>query len=153
MLADELVSREALDALAAGAEAADTQRSWPEASWEVLVATGATRWAIPPRFAGQGLEGAALRKGSAPRAPACMTTCFLLSEREAACVRRGAPLTLPSPWGEGETIARSPQGGEGRARGASEELREELLVPLARGERFATVGLAQLTTSRQHGKP
>src|SRR5262249_40646188 len=35
----------------------------------------------------------------------------------------------------------------------SEELREELLPPLARGERFATVGLAQLTTSRQHGKP
>src|SRR5205807_4918187 len=29
----------------------------------------------------------------------------------------------------------------------------ELLPPLARGERFVTVGLSQLTTSRQHVKP
>src|SRR5262249_11019983 len=56
-----------------------------------------------------------------------VTTFFLLSQREPACRRLST--------------------------GGSETLREELLVPLARGERFVTVGLAQLTTSRQHGKP
>jgi alkylation response protein AidB-like acyl-CoA dehydrogenase len=34
-----------------------------------------------------------------------------------------------------------------------EALCRELLPPLARGERFATVGLSQLTTSRQHTAP
>src|SRR5262249_40891321 len=37
--------------------------------------------------------------------------------------------------------------------GDSEGLRRELLPPLAAGETFATVGLSQLTTSRQHTAP
>jgi alkylation response protein AidB-like acyl-CoA dehydrogenase len=60
-------------------------------------------------------------------AGACLTTCFLLSQRDAACRRL-------------------------RDSG-NEELCRELLPALAAGQRFATVGLAQLTTSRQHVRP
>jgi alkylation response protein AidB-like acyl-CoA dehydrogenase len=60
-------------------------------------------------------------------AGACLTTCFLLSQRDAA-VRR---------------IRDS----------GNEALCRKLLPPLARGERFTTVGLSQLTTSRQHTRP
>src|SRR5439155_21781973 len=60
-------------------------------------------------------------------AGACLTTCFILSQRDAACRR----------------IRDSGNAG----------LCRELLPGLARGERFATVGLSQLSTSRQHSKP
>jgi alkylation response protein AidB-like acyl-CoA dehydrogenase len=60
-------------------------------------------------------------------AGACLTTCFLLSQRDAAC-RRLVEAGNPA-------------------------LCERLLPALARGETFTTVGLAQLTTSRQHVKP
>jgi alkylation response protein AidB-like acyl-CoA dehydrogenase len=56
-----------------------------------------------------------------------LTTCFILSQRDAACRRLR----------DGENPA----------------LRDELLPPLARGDTFATVGLSQLTTSRQHTGP
>jgi alkylation response protein AidB-like acyl-CoA dehydrogenase len=56
-----------------------------------------------------------------------LTTSFLLSQREAACRR----------------IRDS----------ANEPLCRELLPALASGDRFATVGLSQLTTSRQHTAP
>src|SRR5947207_1924105 len=127
MPADELVPRDALNALAANADAADAQRRWPETSWHILSAAGATRWAIPRRFGGLEREGPPLLEGYAQLASACLTTCFLLSQRDAACRRLRD--------------------------GSNEALREELLPALARGESFATVGLAQLTTSRQHTRP
>src|SRR5262245_35075539 len=127
MPADELVPRDALDALTAGADAADAERRWPETSWQVLCQVGATRWCVPRRFGGLELDGPALLEGYVRLASACLTTCFLLSQRDAACRRLRD--------------------------GNNEQLREELLPALAHGERFATVGLAQLTTSRQHGKP
>src|SRR4029077_1290638 len=60
-------------------------------------------------------------------ARACLTTCFILSQRDAACRRI-------------------------REHGA-EGLCRELLPLLADGSRFATVGLSHLTTSRQHVQP
>jgi alkylation response protein AidB-like acyl-CoA dehydrogenase len=60
-------------------------------------------------------------------ARACLTSCFILSQRDSACRRL-------------------------RDSG-NEDLCRELLPPLAAGERLITVGLAQLTTSRQHVKP
>jgi alkylation response protein AidB-like acyl-CoA dehydrogenase len=60
-------------------------------------------------------------------AGACLTTCFILSQRDAACRRLRD--------GRNDAVCR------------------ELLPPLARGETFATVGLSQLTTSRQHVQP
>jgi alkylation response protein AidB-like acyl-CoA dehydrogenase len=60
-------------------------------------------------------------------ASACLTTCFILSQRDAACRRL-------------------------RDSG-NEALARELLPALAQGRHFATVGISQLTTSRQHGRP
>jgi alkylation response protein AidB-like acyl-CoA dehydrogenase len=84
-------------------------------------------WCIPPAHGGLGLEGPALLEGYEALAGGCLTTCFILSQRDAACRRL-------------------------RDSG-HEALCRELLPPLARGEHFATVGLSQLTTSRQHGQP
>src|SRR5262245_41437200 len=117
----------ALTMLAAHADAADADAVWPAASWDAVRRAGALQWAVPAKYGGHGLAGPALYEAYQDLAGACLTTCFILSQRDAA-VRRVRDL-----------------GGE--------PLRRELLRPLARGGRFATVGLSQLTTSRQHGAP
>jgi butyryl-CoA dehydrogenase len=116
-----------LQQLAALAGDADGRPVWPAASWGVLRRTGALGWLIPPEYSGAGLGPIELLRGYEQLAGACLTTCFLLSQREAACRR-----LLDS----------------GRT-----DLCRSLLPPLARGETFATVGLSQLTTSRQHTGP
>jgi butyryl-CoA dehydrogenase len=109
------------------AAVADAEPAWPAASWEALRTGGVLGWYIPQEYGGQGEEGVTLLDGYERLASACLTTCFLLSQREAACRR----------------IRDS----------ANTDLRRGLLPPLARGETFATVGLSQLTTSRQHTRP
>jgi alkylation response protein AidB-like acyl-CoA dehydrogenase len=118
---------EAMTALESLADRADAERAWPAASWAALREAGGLRWIVPADNGGDGLEGPELLERYEALAGTCMTTCFLLSQRDAACRRL-------------------------RDHG-SDELRRELLPPLARGERFATVGLSQLTTSRQHLGP
>jgi len=116
-----------LTTLADHANAADAEPVWPAASWAALREAGVLGWAIPCEFGGAGLGSLELLAGSERLAGACLTTCFILSQRDAA-VRR---------------IRDS----------GNESLGRELLPPLARGETFTTVGLSQLTTSRQHTKP
>jgi alkylation response protein AidB-like acyl-CoA dehydrogenase len=118
---------EALAVLEKHAEVADAESSWPAASWEALCRAGVPGWVIPRAYGGAGRDSIALLDGYGRLAGACLTTCFLLSQRDAACRR----LRDHGP----------------------EPLCRELLPPLARGETFATVGLSQLTTSRQHGRP
>ena len=109
------------------AQAADSQAVWPSASWELARKAEVPAWSIPTAFGGKGMSGPELLESYESLASACLTTCFILSQRDAA-VRR---------------IVDS----------GNDELAQELLPPLARGETFATVGLSQLTTSRQHGRP
>jgi alkylation response protein AidB-like acyl-CoA dehydrogenase len=118
---------EGLTLLQGHAERADADLVWPAASWEALSRGGVTGWAIPDAYGGAGRDPASLLEGYGRLAGACLTTCFLLSQRDAACRRLRD---------------------SGR-----DDLCRELLPPLARGERFATVGLSQLTTSRQHVRP
>ncbi len=115
------------DNLAAHAEFADRDPAWPEKSWEIVRRAGVLEWAIASEHGGQDLDPGALLLGYERLAAACLTTTFILSQRDAA-IRR---------------ICDS-----GR-----EDLARELLRPLACGGRFTTVGLSQLTTSRQHGGP
>ncbi len=117
----------ALAMLEANAASADAETDWPSASWEALSRAGVTGWVIPHSHGGEGRDAPSLLEGYGRLAGACLTTCFLLSQRDAACRRLRD---------------------SGR-----EDLCRELLPPLARGERFATVGLSQLTTSRQYGRP
>jgi alkylation response protein AidB-like acyl-CoA dehydrogenase len=113
--------------LAALAGNADGTPIWPEPSWNVLRDCGALRWIIPKEYGGGGLEAIELLNGYELLAASCLTTCFLLSQREAACRR-----LIDS---------------------AREDLRRELFPALAAGQTFATVGLSHLTTSRQHMAP
>ena len=115
------------DRLAGHAAAADGEAVWPEASWSAVRGAGVLGWAVPHAQGGQELPFLDLLDGYERLAGACLTTCFILSQRDAACRRLLA--------------------------GENARLRDELLPPLARGETFATVGLSQLTTSRQHLGP
>jgi alkylation response protein AidB-like acyl-CoA dehydrogenase len=121
------VPREFLSALFEHAGHADAQSTWPEKSWKIVQDCGALRWSLARPYGGDGLTGVDLLTRYEDLASACLTSCFLLSQRDAACRR------LQS---SGQEI-----------------LCQELLPKLASGARFMTVGLAQLTTSRQHGKP
>jgi alkylation response protein AidB-like acyl-CoA dehydrogenase len=107
--------------------AADQEPAWPAASWSLLRNQGGLQWCIPREYTGQGLEGFALLANYESLASQCLTTAFILSQRDGAC-RRIRDL-------------------------GSELLRQELLPGLARGELFATVGISHLTTSRQHLTP
>jgi alkylation response protein AidB-like acyl-CoA dehydrogenase len=124
---DSLTLDEALNLLQKYAEEADAASSWPAASWDALRRCGALGWIIPREDGGSGLDPLELLEGYQRLAGACLTSCFLLSQRDSACRRL-------------------------RDSG-HEALCRELLPPLASGQRFATVGLAQLTTSRQHVRP
>ncbi len=71
-------------ALAAHAEAADVHADWPAASLEAARAGGALRWSIPQAFGGDGLDRVAQLRATERLASACLTTAFVLSQREAA---------------------------------------------------------------------
>jgi alkylation response protein AidB-like acyl-CoA dehydrogenase len=114
-------------ALADAADQADAVAAWPAASWELLRTSGTLAWSVPALYGGRGLGAVELLTGLEELAGACLTTCFILSQRDAA-VRRLRD-------------------------SGNDALCRELLPALARGETFATVGLSQLTTSRQHGQP
>jgi alkylation response protein AidB-like acyl-CoA dehydrogenase len=109
------------------ARPADELAVWPEQSWKILQQMGALRWAVPRVFGGDEHTGTDMLERYESVASACLTSCFILSQRDAA-------------------VRRLRDSGNDR-------LSRELLPDLAAGERFATVGLAQLTTSRQFGKP
>lgn len=98
------------EVLAANAGAAD-RGEWPAASWDALSYAGLL--APEPPAARTALQEAVARH--------CLTTAFILSQREAA-VRQ---------------LARGPSGLHEHFGGAG----------------YVTVGLSQLTTSRQHGAP
>ena len=119
--------QECLNTLAANARAADETAIWPTASWQALTQAGVPGWSIDLAHGGSGRDAITLLTGYEQLASACLTTCFILSQRDAAVRRIEAS--------------------------ANERLRDELLGSLARSERFATVGLSQLTTSRQHLRP
>src|SRR5262249_31362531 len=94
---------------------------------EALRQGGVLGWSIPKEYGGQERGNMELLSGHAALAKACLTTAFILSQREAA-IRRIVDHASPA-------------------------LCRELLRPLACGGHFATVGLSQLTTSRQHMQP
>jgi alkylation response protein AidB-like acyl-CoA dehydrogenase len=123
----DMVAQKYLKTLTANAREADEKAAWPAASWHALRQAGVLGWSISRDHGGSGCDATALLAGYEQLASACLTTCFILSQRDAAVRRIDAS--------------------------ANENLRCELLGLLARGERFATVGLSQLTTSRQHQKP
>ncbi len=125
--ATALVPDDLITTLAAHADTADAGPDWPADSWAALGRAGVLEWPVPTTHGGCELDAVSVLSGFERIASACLTTAFILSQRDGA-VRRIRDL-------------------------GSDDLRRELLRPLACGGRFATVGISQLTTSRQHGGP
>ena len=119
--------KNALTTLRENADRVDDSPTWPASSWQAMQETGVLKWCIPVEEGGSGLDPIALLEGYEQLASACLTTCFILSQRDAACRR----------------LREYASGGRPR----------QLLSQSARGEALATVGISQLTTSRQHGGP
>jgi butyryl-CoA dehydrogenase len=126
-IATNLLDARTLALLAERADRADRDAAWPADSWRALTAAGVPAWSVPRAFGGRELSPVDLLRGYEALASACLTTAFILSQREAA-VRRIVGLSPPAQ-------------------------QERLLPKLATGEILLTVGLSQLTTSRQHGAP
>lgn len=110
----------ALQNLAAGTP----ESAWPVASMQLVATAGVPGWCIPAEYGGAGYSATALIHGYRRLAQACLTTAFILTQRNGAAQR----------------IADS-----------SNQLMKQTWLPgLATGEKLATVGISHLTTSRQH---
>jgi alkylation response protein AidB-like acyl-CoA dehydrogenase len=120
----ETIDRGLLERLRAAAAEVDASSDWPVAQFEWLAEAGILRWNLPREFGGEALSPVEMTAAYEQLAAACLTTTFILTQRNAACQR----------------IVDS----------ENESLKVELLPRLASGELFATVGISHLTTSRQH---
>lgn len=115
-----------LELLDQQAESADVLTDWPLPSMALLREIGAFRWSIPCEWGGEGITGRPLFDRHEEIARRCLTTAFILSQREASIRQL---LKGPRP------------------------VVERFLPSALRGEAFSTVGLSHLTTSRQHQAP
>lgn len=100
---------------------------WPVSSLAELSSVGAWQWVIPVEYGGRGLDQVQLTQAYEAVAAGCLTTLLILTQRDRAC----------------ELIAD----------GANDALKAELLPRLARNDLLATVGISQVTTSRQGARP
>ena len=112
------------DRLAEYAGEVDQGGSWPADQLGRLADAGVLGWVIPEEYGGIGVSAEALVYGYERLARACLTTTFVLTQRNGACQRIvGCDV---------------------------DDLKASLLPQLAAGDVFATVGISHLTTSRQH---
>ncbi|MGE3316632.1 MAG: acyl-CoA dehydrogenase family protein, partial [Planctomycetaceae bacterium] len=98
--------------------------AWPAAQLRRLAESKVLGWVIPAEYGGSEISGHQLLTGYEHLASACLTTAFLLTQRNGACQRIA--------------LARN------------ESLKAELLPRFLSDEAFPTVGISHLTTSRQH---
>src|SRR4051794_8536974 len=117
-MAEPLLSAEPLARLRDGANAADARPDWPADSLQLLNRAGVSAWVVPTEAGGRDLPAGELLAGYESLAGACLTTTFILSQRDAAA-RRLRDLGRGPFW-------------------------RDRLAALARGEEFWTVGLSQL---------
>ena len=106
--------------------AIETDRSgqWPAEQLRLCGEYGVFEWFVDPAWGGQGWREEQIVRGYLALSAACLTTTFVLTQRTGACRRI-----------------------EGCG---NQALKERLLPGLVSGERFATVGISHLTTSRRH---
>jgi alkylation response protein AidB-like acyl-CoA dehydrogenase len=101
-----------------------TVGDWPATQIRLLADAGVLAWGLPAEFGGLPATDVQVMALYEKLAAACLTTTFVLTQRNAACQRIAASDNF--------------------------EIKSELLPALCRGEAFATVGISHLTTSRQH---
>lgn len=85
---------------------------------------GLFRWFIPKAYGGWGWSETQIMEGYLAISQNCLTTAFVITQWQAACRRIVAS--------------------------ENQLLKDRLLPQMASGEKFATVGISHLTTSRQH---
>jgi alkylation response protein AidB-like acyl-CoA dehydrogenase len=102
----------------------DDEDAWPGEQLRLCGDAGVFEWFVPRELGGQGWSEVDVLRGYMLLAAACLTTTFVITQRAGAMTRIAA--------------------------GASESARGNLLADLVAGRSFATVGISQLTTSRQH---
>ncbi|HYO26498.1 MAG TPA: acyl-CoA dehydrogenase family protein, partial [Lacipirellulaceae bacterium] len=110
--------------LAGRAAALDASGAWPADQLRLCGEYGVFQWFAGQQWGGQAWSAEDVLRGYLALSAACLTTTFVITQREGACRRIEAS--------------------ENRA------LKERLLPALTRGERHATVGISHLTTSRRH---
>jgi alkylation response protein AidB-like acyl-CoA dehydrogenase len=109
------------------ADLVDQTGKWPEEDLRDLAEMGAMRWQLPREAGGDDLSALEIHLRYEAIASASLSTALILSQRDSAA---------------------------GLIDGAdSDSLKRELLPAMAANEIFSTVGIAQLTTSHQRGKP
>ncbi len=119
--------REVLPGIQSRADRLDQTGEWPEQDLRVLATLGACRWAVPLDHGGEELSPIELHFRYEAVASASVATALVLTQRDSAV----SFIAAAEAW----------------------RPRSELLHKLANNELFATVGIAQLTTSRQRGAP
>ena len=115
-----------LAVLKEGSASLETAGAWPERQLSEMSRAGVLGWLIPAEFGGSEVSPRELVAGYERLAAACLTSVFVLTQRNAAVQR----------------LVRSP----------NSDLKSRLLRTLVGDSLFATVGISHLTTSRQHWK-
>lgn len=121
---DDPALDELCNALEGHAAKWDAGGAWPAESLALCGEFGVHSWFFPKEWGGQEWSEADLLRGYLKLSQACLTTTFILTQRNGACSR----------------IVGS----------ANREQAERLVPDLLSGESFATVGISHLTTSRRH---
>jgi alkylation response protein AidB-like acyl-CoA dehydrogenase len=119
--------RPILDAIRRRADLLDRSGAFVDEDLSDLTASGFARWAIPSSHGGDGLDPVTLHERYAMIASASLSTALVVTQRDAAIARL--------------------------VRSGNESLRDIELPLLAQGRKLCTIGIAQLTTSRQFGSP
>jgi len=104
----------------------DAAEAWPGEQLAAMSEAGVLGWLVPTEFGGSERAALEVVAGYEQLASACLTSTFVLTQRNAAIQR----------------IVSS----------ENDELKADLLPRLATDSLFATVGISHLTTSRQHWK-
>lgn len=113
--------------LAGRASEVDLTGTWPADSVKILDEFGCRRWMIPRSLGGDALGPLEMMRGYEAIARGCMSTILIFTQHDAAV----------------DLIVT----------GDNDELKERLCPALSDGTLLLTVGLSQLTTSHQGGKP
>jgi alkylation response protein AidB-like acyl-CoA dehydrogenase len=116
--------RAVCESLAAASGQLDASAEWPGRQLQQLADAGVFRWFAPRHLGGEEWSEPELLQAYLALAKACLTTTFILTQRQGAM---------------GRIVA-----------GENDALRDELLPDLLSGRTFATVGISHLTTSRRH---
>jgi len=117
-----------LEKISQRAQSVDISGQWPRDNIADLSRCGVLKWSVPKKYGGTGMAPVQLHRRYEQLASVCLNTALILTQRDAAlefliCA------------------ADNPVCGQ-RCR--------NLLAQLAENKRFASIGIAQLTTSGQH---